>query len=98
MKGEVKGAKEIDGTLMGRERKQQHSTNTFTRLRKSVEKGCIMALERRARKTSFRGLRKRSYLLGTTLSLRRAQGNAFFNFEGGNGIGFFEPQGILVSS
>jgi hypothetical protein len=35
------------------------------------------------------GLLNRSYLFGTALS--------FFNFEGGNGIGFFDPQGIMYT-
>jgi hypothetical protein len=47
MKGEVKGAKKIENKLPGRERKKQpHPTTTFKKLRKSVDKGCIIILER----------------------------------------------------
>jgi len=46
MKWEVKGVKEIDDKLMGRGKKQQCLPTTFTRLRKSGDKGCIMMLER----------------------------------------------------
>lgn len=47
MKGEVKGAKEIEDELAGKEqKKQQYPPFTFTKLRKSVDKSCIIILER----------------------------------------------------
>ena len=55
MKGEVKGADELRikwlRLLRKGVKKQQHPNTTFKKLLKSVDKGCIMALERRARKT-----------------------------------------------
>ncbi len=50
-----------------------------------------MMLERGARKTPRGSPEIWSYLFGTALSF-------FFSFEGGKGMGFFEPQEILVSS
>jgi hypothetical protein len=70
-------------------KKQQHLSTTFKKLLKSVDKSCIILLSVEPVKPRV-GLLNRSYLFGTALS--------FFNFEGGNGIGFFEPQGMLVNS
>jgi hypothetical protein len=70
-------------------KKQQHPNTTFKKLLKSVDKGCIILLSVEPAKPRV-GLLNRSYLFGTALS--------FFNFEGGNGIGFFEPQAMPLNS
>jgi hypothetical protein len=47
MKGEVKSPKEKEEKLGSKgAKKQQHPPPAFTKLRKSVDKGCIIILER----------------------------------------------------
>jgi len=84
-------------------KKQQHLSTTFKKLHKhlhrtafgavqvSVDKGCIILTSDEPVKP-LRGSPTYvwSYLFGTSL--------LSFNVEGGNGIGFFAPQGMLVKS
>ena len=85
---EVKGAEKIENKLLGRAKKQQHLPTTFTRLRKSVDKGCIILLSDEPAKPR-RGSpiwSSHYFVFGTSLL-------SVFRDEGGKGIGFFEPPG-----